>query len=317
MHDAYEGFVARSPQGSVFATAWWLDAVAPGRWRAHTLEENGTIVAAWPTVVRSSRWGEIHEGAPLTPFLGPLLSGEGNAVRRRAHEIAEIELLLEKIGSCAHIEARCNPAFDYWTPLSWHGFSQTTHYTWRLPDLSDLDGIFRGVRENIRREIRKAEKRGIRVEHGSLTDFLEIHRAIQSPSHLEATRARNRRVLEDIEAAASARDARVILVARDEDGRPHTAGYFVRDGRWVYYLVGGSDPELRTSGAGSLVMWKGIEYAAERGLSFDFEGSMVPSVERFFRSFAGVPTPYSIVRKTPSRVLRLGRPVKRALYSLR
>jgi hypothetical protein len=317
MHADYDEFVARSPQGSVFATGWWLDAVAAGRWRAHAVVEQENVVAAWPTVVRPSRWGEIHEGAPLSPFLGPLLSGGGNPVRRRADELGHLELLLEQIGTVAHIEARCNPSFDYWTPLSWHGFTQTTQYTWRLPDVSDLDAILRGVRENIRREIRKAEKRGVRVEHGSLADFLELHGATPSPPRLEATRARNRRALERIEAAAAARDARIILLARDGDRRRHAAGYFVRDERWVYYLVGASDPELRTSGAASLMMWKGIEYAAEHGLGFDFEGSMVRSVERFFRSFAGVPTPYSIVRKTPSRILRVGRPIKRALYSVR
>src|SRR4051794_36960208 len=66
----YDELVATSPQGSIFCTSWWLDAVAPGRWRTHLVEENGRPVAAWPTIVRATRLGQIHGGAPLTPFLG-------------------------------------------------------------------------------------------------------------------------------------------------------------------------------------------------------------------------------------------------------
>ena len=313
-HAGYDHLVATSPQGSVFATSWWLDAVAAGRWRSHAVTEGGTVVAAWPTVVRPTRWGDVHGGAPLTPFLGPLFRPKEPGLKRRAEEVKRIEELVEAIGPAGDIEARCNPGFDYWTPLRWHGFAQTTRYTWRLPRLDDLDEVFRAVRENIRREIRKADKRGVRVEDGSLAAFRALHDEAVGRQQVAGV-ATAAPTLERIDAAAGERNARRILLARDADGRAHAAGYFVRDDRWAYYLVGASDPELRTSGASSLVLWKGIEYAAEHRLGFDFEGSMIRSVERFFRSFAGVPTPYSVVRKTPSLMLRVSRPLKRALRS--
>lgn len=316
MHEGYDDLVGDSPQGSVFATSWWLDAVAEGRWRANTIEDDGDVTAAWPTVVRATRWGEVHEGAPLTPFLGPLFRPQESELKRRAEEVKRLDQLVESLRRPAHVEARCNPAFDYWTPLAWHGFKQTTHYTWRLPWLDDLDHVLRSARENVRREIRKAEKRGITVEEDSLEAFQDVHLETVSYQEIGSAEA-SRRTLRAIEAAAAPREARVILLARDGDGRAHAGGYFVRDNRWVYYLVGASDPSLRTSGAASLVLWRGIEHAAEHGLGFDFEGSMVRGVERFFRAFGGEPTPYSIVRSTPSRALRVGRPLKRAIRSLR
>lgn len=312
MHEGYDDLVEESLQGSVFATSWWLDAVAEGRWRANAVEDDGEVAAAWPTVVRTTRWGEVHEGAPLTPFLGPLFRPESSDLKRRSNEVKRLEQLVVALGGAAHVEARCNPAFDYWTPLAWHGFTQTTHYTWRLPRLGDLEEVFRGTRENVRREIRKSEKRGVVVEEGSLEAFQKVHPETAAHKGVEV----NRRALRRVEEAAASRDARVILLARDPEGRVHAGGYFVRDTRWVYYLVGASDPALRTSGAASLVLWKGIEHAAERGLGFDFEGSMIRGVERFFRAFGGAPMPYSVVRKTPSAALRLSRPLKRALRSL-
>jgi len=309
---SYDDLVAASPQGSVFATSWWLDAVAPGRWRTHAVEDAGRVVAAWPTVVRRSRWGAVHVGAALTPYLGPILSA-GEGAHRRSREAEQLEALLERLGSFAHVEAACSPAFDYWAPLHWHGFSQTTHYTWRLDDVRDTEAVFAGLRENVRREIRKARKRGVRVEEGPLSEYLRVHELTAARQGRAEAARENRAAIERIDAAAGAREARTILLARDEGGRLHSGAVFVHDARWTYYLLGGSDPDLRTSGAASLVMWEGIERAAARGTGFDFEGSMLRHVERFVRSFGGDPAPYSRVRTTPSRAVRVERALKRAL----
>src|SRR5438105_1394961 len=113
----YDELVATSPQGSVFCTSWWLDAVAPGRWRAHELEENGMTV------------GEAE-----------------------------------------------------------------------------------------------------------LQDFLELHRRrfAQDPQGIER-----------IDAAASERGARTIIVARDGDGHARAGGYFVHDERFTTYLLAATDAEAR------------------------------------------------------------------------
>ena len=305
--EAYDDFVVASPQGSLFCASWWLEAVAPGRWRTNAVEEDGAIVAAWPTVVVPTRWGPVHGSAPVTPFLGPLFAPRESAHRRRSAEIEGVERLLAAIGDFAHLDARCNPGFDYWTPLAWHGFEQTTHYTWRLPDLGDLEAVWTGLRENVRREIRKARKRGVAVSEAAVGDFLRLR-----------TRTARRRgdaadpaTIERVDEAAAARGARTVLVARDPEGRDHAAAFLVHDERWTYYLLGASEPELRTSGAASLVMWDAIERAAARGTGFDFEGSMLRDVERFFRAFGGVPTPYSVVRKTPSLGFRTAWALKR------
>ena len=56
--------------------------------------------------------------------------------------------------------------------------------------------------------------------------------------------------------------------------------------------MGGGDPEFRNSGATSLLMWNAIQFASTVSQIFDFEGSMIESVERFFRGFGAVQTPY-------------------------
>jgi hypothetical protein len=313
-HSVYDAFVARSPERSVFATSWWLDAVTGGAWRLHSVQEQGEIVAAWPTVPRETRLGTVHAGARLTPFLGPLFAPDDDPARRRSLQVRCLCLRVEALEPFAHLEARCNPAFDYWAPLSWRGFSQTTLYTWRLADLGDLDAVLAGIKGNVRGDIRKAERQGVEVGEGTLAEFLAVQGKTAEQKGFGG--GSGNPVLERIDAAAGPRGARTILVAGGADGLVHAGAYLVHDDRFTYYLAGGSDPALRTSGAGSLVVWAAIQAAAERGLGFDFEGSMIAGVEKFFRAFGGEPAPYSVVRATPSRALRALRPVKSAARRL-
>jgi hypothetical protein len=302
--------------GSVFASGWWLDAVAPGRWRPHTVTEGGSVVAAWPATVRPTRWGEVLEGAPLTPFLGPLMRLPDNVVQHWAEQQRLLGALLEEIGPVAAIDARCHPEFDYWTPLRWHGFAQTTTYTWRLEDISDTEAVFARTRENVRREVRKAAKRGVSVGPGGLEELLAVHAHTAAQQGIAGASV-SRATLRRIDEAAAPRDARSILVARDADGHVHAGAYLVHDARYTYYLVGGSDASVRNSGAMSATIWAGIELASARGGGFDFEGSMLRPIERFFRAFGGHPTPCSRVRRTTSRGLALEVAAKRAVRRAR
>jgi hypothetical protein len=63
--------------------------------------------------------------------------------------------------------------------------------------------------------------------------------------------------------------------------------YLVWDAESAYSLMSGNDPRLRSSGAISLLRWEAIKFAREVTRRFDFEGSMLEPVERFFRAFGG------------------------------
>jgi hypothetical protein len=93
-------------------------------------------------------------------------------------------------------------------------------------------------------------------------------------------------------AAARDRGCASLRLAVDGEGRSHAGALFVWDEERVYYLAGGNDTALRDSGGSSLVIWDGIQLAGSLGLRFDFEGSMIGPIERFFRGFGGVPEPY-------------------------
>jgi hypothetical protein len=64
------------------------------------------------------------------------------------------------------------------------------------------------------------------------------------------------------------------------------------DASYAYYLLGGADPRLRSSGLQRLLFWEAIKLASGKNLKCDFEGSMIEPIERVFRTFGAAQVPY-------------------------
>ena len=251
----------------IFHQPWWLDAVAPGRWDAATVERGGRTLAAMPFVVRGPR---------------------------------RLRVLLErKLPAVVVFHQNFSTSFMNCLPFIWAGYRAEFRYTYQLRDLSSEQALWAGPAGSIRREIRKATQR---LEVREVTDVERFYRVWATTFERQGVAAPDRRRLERIDAECAKRDARTILFAYDEVGQVHAVAYTVRDRRTTYYLMGGGDPHLRTSGAGSLLVWEAIRRASADSQVFDFEGSMLRPVERFFRAFGGRQTPYPHV----SRATRVG-----------
>jgi hypothetical protein len=135
--------------------------------------------------------------------------------------------------------------------------------------------------------------------------FLELHEATFDRQKMEMPYSQA--FVRRLDEACVANDARKMLFAVDASNRIHAAAYIVWDRESAYYLMAGTDPSLRNTGATSLVLWEAIRFAATVTKKFDFEGSMLEPVERYFRAFGGRQMPYfQITKDNPaSRIGRL------------
>ena len=290
----------------LFHQPWWLDAVAPGAWSAVEIESGGSVVARLPYVVRGPRRMRVLTQPPLTPFLGPWIAPIEKAkvpaeIGRQMNLLADLEAALPK---AAAFRQAFSTAVMGVLPFVWAGYRAEVRYTYRLEDLTSEDGLWEGMSSRARSEIRKAQGRlEVRTDIG--LDRLQAvwaktfrRQGLPAPDHAR---------LERIEEACTPRAARQALFAVDEYDRVHAAVYVVLGGDVAYYLVGGGDPVLRGSGAASLLLWTAILQMRSRCRVFDFEGSMIAPLEKFFRSFGGSQTPY----------LRLSRATTTAALALR
>lgn len=294
------------PTIPLFARPWWLDATAGEQgWDVVLVVKDGMLQASMPFVLKH-RYGFRFIGQPvLTQHLGPWVRP---SLAKYAKELARqkdlYEALIAQLPEFDHFFQNWHHERSNWLPFFWQGFRQTTRYTYALTDLTDHSQIWDGFQENVRREIRKASNRfgvQIRTDVG-VGDFYALNRLVFQRQGM--TMPYSLQQIERIDQACAARDCRRIFIAEDGDGRRHAAVYLVWDEHSAYYLMGGGDPELRNSGATSLCMWEAIRFAATVTRRFDFEGSMLEPVERFFRGFGAQQVPYSSLTKTPSRLLQ-------------
>ena len=80
------------------------------------------------------------------------------------------------------------------------------------------------------------------------------------------------------------------------------ATYMTKDHEATYYVAGYYISEKNDSGALSYLLWDNIKNCTTP--IFDFEGSMIKSVEYFFRAFGGELTPHYKVWKINSPILK-------------
>ncbi len=291
----------------IFSQPWWLNAVmGEENWDVVLEEKNGEILGCFPFTFRR-KWGQMIITMPrLTPWHYIYLKyPEGQKYATRlAYEKRIMSALVRQLPKTISFHQKYHYAFTNWLPFYWAGYRQTTRYSYVLEDLTDLQAVFSGFRDNIRREIRKAEKR-VRVEEGDDVELL-YHLATQTFSRQNQSVTFSRETLVKVDAELRQRQRRKIWLARDrESGVLHAGLYLVWDSNSAYYLIGGADPALRTSGASSLLMWQAIQFAATVTQAFDFEGSMIEPIERYFRSFGAIQKPYFSIfkRKFPFSLL--------------
>ncbi len=276
---------------SIFEQPWWLDAVAPGQWDAVEIQKDRKTIARLP-YIKTKRFGLPLLGMPLyTQTLGYWIDDTGaKNARKYARDKDLISELIEKLPKGHSIDLALDHSCDYLFPFYWNGFRLQMAYSYRIEDIRDVDRLWDNLADNIRREIRKAQKL-LKVEEGHPIE--ELIRMQEKTFGRQGRKHRDdRELLERLDRVLLEHNARKLLCAVDAEGRIHAASYFVYDEKCCYYLIGGGDPELRTSGASSLLMWEGLKHASTVSGAFDFEGSMIEPIERFFRAFGGVPVPY-------------------------
>jgi lipid II:glycine glycyltransferase (peptidoglycan interpeptide bridge formation enzyme) len=228
----------------------------------------------------------------LTQKLGILFApaevkyAEGIAAQHRL-----TEELIGRLAPGVTINQGFHENFPGWLPFYWHGYQQTTRYTYILDDLSDTEAVWSRMRSGMRRVVRKAQKGGLHIrDTGDLEYFYRVNMKTFARQGMDPPYSLN--LVQRIDDACKRNAGRKMFIAEGADGRAHAGIYIVYDQRSAILLLSGGDEELRSSGAGALLTWEAIRFAATVSKTFDFEGSMIRPIESFYRAFGGRQVPY-------------------------
>ncbi|MFC5141940.1 GNAT family N-acetyltransferase [Actinomycetospora rhizophila] len=285
----------------IFHEAWWLDAVAPGRWREVRVEENNRVIARLPFVERRFLNVTMVLAPPLANRLGPITDLEVGRTETRLKRFDHIvDELLAQLPPADLIRQVLHPDVVSWLPFHRHGFRIDPQVSYVIDDLSDLDRVWSEVSGHTRRVIKKAGRELTVARDEDASRLMPMIRATAERRDITvpiAPDAVDRAVRASVE-----RGRGTVLTAVDASGVVHASLFCVWDSDRAWYLGGGGDAVLRSSGAGSLLMWELIKEAAGRTSRFDFEGSMIPGVERYFRNFGGRQETCYLVTRTSRRL---------------
>lgn len=287
------------PVNSVFQRQWWLDTVAPG-WRPlEVRQDDGALLGWMPLTIGAGRYGRSAiDMPPLTQTLGPCLvdsPGDTKQLKRTSRWMKTMSGLAAQIPKTVLFRQGFHHSLPTVLPFIQQGFKVELRYTHLIPDLSDLDQVWSSFSQPMRSSLRRAEGE-LEV---SVTDDVEllIDLVRMTYERQGMKMPHSPKFIRKLDAACAAHDARRILVASDEAGRVHGCRYMVFDSSAAYDLMSGLNPSLRSSNAGSALMWGAIKEAATVSSSFDFEGGSLATHEPFVRKFGPRQTPYTLVSR--------------------
>ena len=317
MKNKYRSLCVRETSIPIFSRDWWLDATAGvDNWDVVLVEKGGEIVASLPYMVLKRHGFKYICQPVLTQKLGPWLKYPPRQKydKRLSYENKIFKELIEELPIVDSISI----CFDYnitnWLPFYWKGFNQTTRYTYIIEDLSNVEKIFQEMSSDMRNMVRKAEKSVIIKECVDVDLAYSLNKMTfdRQNKKIPYSLAMFERICE----ACFAHDAGKIFIAEDVDGNKHGMSFMVYDENCAYYLIGGGNPEYRNSAAQDLLIWHMIKEASNVTKKFDFEGTMLPTVNKTFRSFGTVQKSYHSISKIYSKKLKIATCLREAILTL-
>jgi hypothetical protein len=309
--EKYREFCKKEADIPIFSKDWWLDSVCgKDNWGVVLVEKGGEVFASLPYFkIKKSIFNAVTM-PKLTQTLGTYIKYPNGQkyYKRLSWEKKMMSGLIDKLPSFDHFSQNFNHNITNWLPFYWNGFKQTTRYTYVVKDIT-IEEWERCLEVDVVRRRKKAYKAGVQiVQINNLEKFYELNcmtferRGMDVPYDFT--------FIEKLYNSCAERTAVKMYFATNNKGMDIAANFLVYDDNTVYYLMGGIHPEYKNLGGMDVVLFESIKFALESGRSFDFEGSMIESIEKYFRGFGSIQKPYFNISKTNSKLLKIRKIIK-------
>lgn len=300
--------------GCVFNTIDWLALFNESIEIYGIYDKGGNLIGGFSLYKEKKLCFKIYRNPPFTPYIGPFLRmGAKNPVSILDAWKKVITTIADFIDNLSYsiVSISLNKDVRDTQPFIWNKFKVNPRYTYILTLQKNIDNLFEEMSAERRNDIRKAIRDNISVE--KVKDF-EIVKLLVTKTFHRQNKKINEYFLNKI-LFQFAKEENSYAFVSFKNNIPISTVFCIYDKKTAYYLLGGYDYENKHHGAGALAVWESIKYAKSLGLKyFDFEGSMVPDIEKFFRGFGGQLTPYFRISKASLPLEILLKFYKRGLF---
>lgn len=179
-------------------------------------------------------------------------------------------------------------------PFYWKDYKAIPNFTYIVNLNRDIQEIEKDYSTERRNDIKKAIKDGVTTK--ICTDYKTVKSLITNTFDRKDA-AMDEQMINKILFEFANKDNSFAFVSH-RNNLPIATSFCIYDNDKAYYLLGGYDSKNKHAGAGAMAVSEAIKHSKQLGISkFDFEGSMLPEVERYFRGFGGDLTPYYSINK--------------------
>jgi hypothetical protein len=291
----WDKFIRQSPEGALYACWAYASLIEPD-WEAVIVSDRNGWRGVMPVCVKQ-KMGLRYAVQPVFSqywgiFLAPL--PEATPYERLSARKKVVDAVLSALPEVSIFSYRMAPEFDYPLPFHWKGYSIETRFTYQLGLFHEPQVLFRRFQPRLRQQLNACKRKGLMItETTDPTQLIGLvaksTAAGRAPAGEDAVFSG---ILEKLCSLLIETGAGKILMTADGTGAVLAAGLFGRYREKTLYLAGAFDPAAADLHPMEFLMWNAISQACENSRIFDFEGSMMEGIERFFRKFGAVPVPY-------------------------
>jgi hypothetical protein len=298
--EEYKNICEQHPELPLFMQYWWLDEVCTD-WDVAIVNNGDNVAGIWPYQTEKKASVTILRNPVLTPYLGPhvFYPSDLKISKRDNFEHETIKALLDKLPVAKVWNVSLQPGLKQIGLFKEKGFDVHTKQTFIIPLNVDEETVFSNLNEDHRRNIRKAEKELIITDEPQLIGQLyEFQKATLDSKKVGMFYSLKQ--MQSLFNACEQRKSTALWVAKKES-EVQAIVWQVWDEYTAYYFMGSKNPQNNNKKALTALLWHAIKYALNTGKkAFDFEGSMDPGVEQFFRNFGGNRELYLVLKKNDS-----------------
>lgn len=300
----YKDYLKRFTSVPIYFEGWYLDAcLPPGKWSYVCHETSDGDFGIWPYFIKKKSIFNYITMPHLCKWLGPLTTVEDFPNRK----LALINELEKKMPDHHHFTQNL---FYNNTELSFDEYEVKEAYSYQIDLNRDIDAIYAKIKSDYRNnKIPKAKDLKLILD-APVDDIIEMQMASYTYAKFDIP-FDEKYVRKHVKSILKQKRG-TILSMRDDEDNLYASMFLIWDEKGAYYHLAGMNPQLRKNGASIRLIWECIKYAKET-LDvdyFDFEGSMIPNLERVRRNFGAEKIYYKNITRTPSKLFGLMKMIK-------
>lgn len=290
----------------VFFQPWWLDIVSK-HWDIALVHDDEVISGVWPFSIDKKPGLKLIRNPLLTPYLGPLFFYPEHltAEQKATFEQSTFQQLWQQIPNWDSFDLEAHLSFTNRELFSQKRFEITDHITYEIDLQQPEEKLFAAFHTNHRNLIKQAAQHNKILEgEESLPKLLVLHK--ETFIRKKKSYPFHAGMIKNLVSESIKFESGDLFAAMDEQNNITACIFTVWDRDKMYLLLSTVDLEQAHPGAVRLLIWHAIKAARAKGLKiFDFEGSMDPGIEAFFRRFGGERKTYLCASRNKSLLWKM------------